>query len=67
MQRQFATADPHEMLESVLARLQNCNCHSLPVVRDGVFIGLLSADDLGELLLIQEAMRQAQQRRRIVW
>jgi hypothetical protein len=57
MQRQFEATDPHEMPESVLAHLQNCNCHSLPVVRDGALIGLLSADNLGELLLIQEAMR----------
>lgn len=64
MQREFKTAEPQEMLEVVLARLQNGGCRTLPVVRDGKVIGLVTAENLGELLMIQEAMRQASTRPR---
>lgn len=64
MQKDFKTAEPHEMLENVLARLQNCGCRTLPVVRDGEVIGLVTAENLGELLMIQEATRQSNSRAR---
>lgn len=64
MQRQFETTDPLEMLEHGLARLQKCHCHALPVVRNGALVGMITADNLGELLMIQEAIRQARAHRR---
>lgn len=45
MQRQFETADPNEMLETVFARLQACGCHSLPLVRNGQLAGILTMDN----------------------
>ena len=65
MRRDFVTADPHEMLQTALARLQGCDCHTLPVVRDGRLLGLVTADRLGEALMIQEAMRKARPRSRV--
>lgn len=59
MQRQFETADPNEMLETVFARLQACGCHSLPLVRNGQLAGLITMDNLGEFLMIQSALRGA--------
>ncbi|MCI0695198.1 site-2 protease family protein [candidate division KSB1 bacterium] len=59
MQRQFETADPNEMLESVFARLNACRCHSLPLVRNGQLAGLITMDNLGEFLMIQSALRGA--------
>jgi Zn-dependent protease/CBS domain-containing protein len=56
MQREFQTADPHEMLEVAFARLQACQCHTLPVVRAGRLVGLLSTDNVGEFLMIQSAL-----------
>jgi Zn-dependent protease len=61
MQKEFETADPHEMLEGVFARLQECNCHTLPVVRNGQLIGLMTTDNLGEFLMIQTALKSHQQ------
>jgi Zn-dependent protease/predicted transcriptional regulator len=58
MQREFVTAEPREMLHSALARLQNCDCHTLPVVQDGKLVGLLTADNLAEALMIQQAWRR---------
>jgi Zn-dependent protease/CBS domain-containing protein len=57
MQRQFETADPRDMLEGTLARLQTCNCHALPVVSKGQLVGMLTMDNLSELLMIQQALR----------
>jgi len=35
MQKRFETAHPTEMLDSVLARMIDCQCHTIPVLRDG--------------------------------
>jgi Zn-dependent protease/predicted transcriptional regulator len=59
MQRDVVTADSHDMLESALARLRECNCRTLPVVHNGQLVGMLTMDNVGEFLMIQSALRQA--------
>ena len=59
MRRDFVTVDPRDMLQTALARLQDCDCHTLPVVRDGRLLGLVTADNLAEVLMIQEALRRS--------
>jgi len=59
MQREFEVVDASEMLENVLPRLQACSCHSMPVVRGGELVGLLTMDNVGEFLLIQSALDAA--------
>jgi Zn-dependent protease/predicted transcriptional regulator len=59
MQRQFETADPNEMLETVFVRLQARGCHSLPLVRNGRLAGILTTDNIGEFLMVQAALRGA--------
>jgi CBS domain-containing protein len=63
MQTQFVTVDARDMLQSALARLETHGPHTLPVVRDGRLVGLVTADNLAELLMIQEALRVAARRR----
>jgi Zn-dependent protease len=58
MQRDFQVATPFDVAENILARLQECNCHSLPVVHEGRVVGLLNAENLGEFLMIQSALRR---------
>ncbi|MBI4559092.1 MAG: site-2 protease family protein [Candidatus Hydrogenedentes bacterium] len=58
MKRQFATADPSEMLNHVFARLQECECHTLPVVRNGQLVGIVTMENLGEFMMIQSALRK---------
>jgi predicted transcriptional regulator len=65
MQTEFVTVSPREMLQSAFAKLQDCQCHTLPVVQDGRLLGLVTADNLAEVLMIQEAMREAAQRGRV--
>jgi Zn-dependent protease/predicted transcriptional regulator len=63
MRREFVTTDPREMLQTAFSRLQDCDCHTLPVVRDGRLVGLVTADHLAEVLMIQEALREARHSR----
>lgn len=62
MEREFQIADPAEMLDTALLRLQNCGCHSLPVLRNGMLLGMLTMENVGELIMFQSAARQAGQR-----
>jgi Zn-dependent protease/CBS domain-containing protein len=57
MDREFQQAGPHEPAEEVLARLKACGCHSLPVVRDGQLLGVLTMDNVGEYVMVQAALR----------
>ena len=57
MQRDFETADPRDMLETVMERLQRRRM--LPVLQNGRLVGLLTPANLGELLMIEDALRSA--------
>ncbi len=57
MVRRFETADPGEMLDGAFARLQGCECSSLPVVRHGRVLGIVTMENIGELMLLQDALR----------
>jgi Zn-dependent protease/predicted transcriptional regulator len=59
MQQEFITTHPREMLQSAFARLQDGHCRTLPVVQDDRLLGLLTADNVAEVLMIREAMRDA--------
>ncbi len=57
MRRDFFAAEDTEMLETAIQRLQECKCHTMPVLHQGRIAGLLTMDNLGEYLLIQAAMK----------
>jgi hypothetical protein len=46
------------MLETVLARLQDRDCRTLPVLERDALIGLVTMDNVGEFLMIQAAERR---------
>jgi Zn-dependent protease/predicted transcriptional regulator len=58
MRREFQTVDSSEMLETVFARLQTCECHTLPVMHRGQLVGLITMDNVGEFVAIQAALVQ---------
>lgn len=62
MQREFETVDASDMLESAFRRLQSCQCHTVPVVRRGELVGLLTMDNVGEFVSIQAALEAAPKR-----
>ena len=53
--RACPTVDASEMLESVLARLQGQNCHTIPVLENGTLVGVVTMDNVGEFLMIHAA------------
>lgn len=58
MRRDFLTAGYTEMLEPVLQRLQESECHTMPVTHAGRLAGLLTMENVSEFFLIQAAVRQ---------
>lgn len=59
MQAEFATAAPQEMLNDVIGRLQAASAHTLPVIENGRLIGLLTSENVSELLMVRSAIAQA--------
>ena len=62
MRRDYITTSPRDMLEPAFARLQEGGCHTSPVVENGRLVGLLTTENVTEVLMIQEAMRAARNR-----
>jgi Zn-dependent protease len=56
MRRDFQTADSFEMLDTAFARLQDCDCHTIPIYHQSKFIGLLTMDNVGEFIRIQSML-----------
>lgn len=59
MTRTFQTADARELLDRAFARLQECSCPVLPVLDGGRLVGLITADNIGEYVMIRGALRRA--------
>lgn len=58
MRTDIKTADASEMLEPVIPRLQSAPGRTLPVVKDGQIVGMLTTENLGEFLMVDRALRQ---------
>jgi CBS domain-containing protein len=56
--RDFEQIHPGDLLEPAFSRLQACNCHVFPVVQDDQLVGLLTAENVGEFMRIQSAVRR---------
>ncbi len=54
----FERVDAREMLERALEKLQQCECPVLPVMLGDRLVGLLTADNVGEYVMIQGAIPQ---------
>lgn len=58
MRTDIRTADASEMLEPVIPRLQAAPGRTLPVVKDGQIVGMLTTENIGEFLMVDRALRQ---------
>jgi Zn-dependent protease/CBS domain-containing protein len=56
MSRDVVTADPSESLQRALERLEAQDTPMLPVLREGAVIGLLTMENIAELLMVQGAL-----------
>jgi len=59
MRQDFPVADPADPLDSVFSRLQESETRTVPILRDGQLMGLLTLDNLTEYLLVQAAIKAA--------
>lgn len=58
MQKQFQTIDSAKMLDELYLQSQGSAQRILPVVHNGELVGMLTMENLGEYLMIQNAIRQ---------
>ena len=56
MDREVALADAGDPLETTIPRLNACPSHTLPVLENRRLVGLLTAENLGEFLMIRTAL-----------
>ncbi len=56
MRRELQAVDDQEMLENAFLHFQECECSSLPVTQNGIFAGLLTIENIGELLRINSSI-----------
>jgi Zn-dependent protease/CBS domain-containing protein len=60
MHGDVAVAEASELLETALRRLQESACSTMPVLQDKRLVGLLTAENLGEFVMIRNASDCAQ-------
>jgi len=65
MNRDVEFVDSYDMLETAMALMRTSGSRALPVIHDGRLVGLLTMDHIGEFLMIQSALRQAQWKARL--
>jgi Zn-dependent protease/predicted transcriptional regulator len=58
IQRETQMADPGEPLEDVFQRMRERHRTALPVVSAGHLVGMVTTENVGELLLVQDALRR---------
>jgi Zn-dependent protease/CBS domain-containing protein len=59
IRRDLPEVDSHEMVESALMRLQETGSKTLPVTHGGQLVGLITAENITEFLMIRSALRTA--------
>ncbi|MCC6298696.1 MAG: CBS domain-containing protein, partial [Anaerolineales bacterium] len=59
MRRDLPSVDSHEMVESALTLLQESGSKTLPVMHGGQFVGLITAENITEFLMIRSALKAA--------
>jgi Zn-dependent protease len=67
MHRGFVTAHPADMLDSVMPRLARLEEMPIVVLRDDVVVGILTAENLGEYILLEGARHAGAQRASRTW
>jgi Zn-dependent protease/CBS domain-containing protein len=59
MRNNVAQVDSHEMIETALLRLQESGMKTLPVVHTGQLVGLITSENITELIMIRSALKTA--------
>ena len=59
IRRNVPSVDSHDMVETALMRLQESGEKTLPVMHGGRFVGLVTAENVTEFLMIRSALKSA--------
>ncbi|MBI2826289.1 MAG: site-2 protease family protein [Planctomycetia bacterium] len=62
MQADCGTVEDTEMLDATLRRMNEGSCPTLPVVHAGQLVGLVTLENVGELMMIHSALKQRKPR-----
>lgn len=57
MRRDLSAIDSHDMVEMALMKLQESGAKTLPVMHAGDFVGLITAENITEFLMIRSALK----------
>lgn len=60
MRKDFAVVDSAQMLEGITNQVQSSRQNILPVVHNGSLVGLITLENIGEFMMIQNAVRARQ-------
>jgi len=58
-QQTCATVEDTAMLREAFDKIRQADCSTVPVVRDGKIVGLLTMENVGELMMISSALKRA--------
>ncbi len=62
MRRDCRVVEEAEMLDRTFQRMREWECPTLPVLREGRLVGLITLENVGEWMMIQSALRKARAR-----
>jgi CBS domain-containing protein len=62
MRRECRVVDVGEMLDSTFQRMREGECATLPVLREGRLVGIVTLENVGEWMMIQSALHKAKAR-----
>jgi predicted transcriptional regulator len=62
MRRNCQTVGESEMLDQTFQRMREGECPTVPVLRQGVLVGLVTMESVGEWMMIQSALSKARTR-----
>ena len=57
MQKQFESIESNQMLEDLSLKMQTSRQNILPVVHNGALVGLVTMENIGEFMMIQNALK----------
>jgi Zn-dependent protease/predicted transcriptional regulator len=63
MRRDYPVVDENEPLDGIFHRMLQEGLSTLPVVREGIVIGLLTTENVGELVMINSAIKRRREAR----
>ena len=56
MRRDCAPVEETAMLEPIVERMQESGCTLIPVSRQGRIVGMISLDNIGDLVMVRRAI-----------